>query len=116
MTFGILLFPYLEEFITKYDEEIALFFLFSSFIVSIVIFLFFLLIQSFKRWLPVDKEGENHLFIYLYYIIRLALLTTLVAYVWTIIDKYWILLSLIAIEVYGLWSNNEFHRNQKAES
>ncbi len=115
MTLGIILFPYLENIITKYSDELALTFLISIFLIKIFSILIFFIIQLIKKALLNEKKRENNLLENIHYLLRLVLLTIFVVYGLTIIEKLWVGLSLIAIETFGILTNNEFERNNKTE-
>ena len=115
MTLGIILFPYLENIITKYSDELTFTFLFSSFIITIVAVLIFFIIQLIKKALLNEKERGNNLLENIHYLLRLVLLTIFVAYGLTIFEKFWIGLILVLIEIFGMLTDNEFERNNKTE-
>lgn len=114
MTLGLILFPYIENIITKYSDEIIfLAFLFSSFVITII--LIFMILKLIKKTLLNDKERENNLLENTKYLLRLVLLTVFVAHGLSIFEKLWIGMILIAIEIFGILTDNEFERNNKTE-
>ncbi len=108
--FSIILFPYFEDFITKYSSELVLFFLFSSFVVLSISIIAALIIGIVKKLLFKKKETENNSFQNIFYVFRLLLVTIFALYSLTQIQIYWTGLILIFIEFIGVLSNNEFKK------
>lgn len=105
MTFGLILFPYLEKSLIKYTDQIVFFSLFSSIVTGVISLLTYNLIKMIKK-----KEDYNNLHENIHYIFRLILFVFFTTYGLTIFEKHWILLVLIGIEIYGILNNNEFER------
>ncbi|MDO3695223.1 hypothetical protein QVZ41_10240 [Wenyingzhuangia sp. chi5] len=111
ISLGIILFPYLENLITNYLDQIILGFVFSSIVVAILAIAIFFVIKKFMVRNKIRQE--SYLIDIIHFILRTILLTIFVIYLLTDMKLIWISLILIGIEVFGFLLNDEFKRNKK---
>ncbi|AXG69066.1 hypothetical protein KORDIASMS9_01285 [Kordia sp. SMS9] len=117
--FGILLFPYLEHFITYYSDQLSFFF---SFIVYASLLLIFFSIYFFLIRMPIFKkmDADNFVFNSIYFLMNLLFLTVIVITGLNILTPLWVFVILIGFEV-GEIIHEKFERqhnvdNEKSES
>lgn len=116
LVIGILLFPYCEDYVDTYSNEIALFMLFSSIIRYFFRLILKLLLGISIQWMFKDKLDVKLIFFFiidnLFFILLyiLVVLTTL-----SITHWYWALLILLILELIWYFSNREEEKLQEGE-
>jgi MFS family permease len=97
-TLGIVLFPYLNDFVIDYFGELSIFFAFASLILCAFMILLFTIVHKLTFYKKLNKNG--YFWKCTYQLLIIAMYTLFGVYLLTEIHAFWVCIVLIGIEAF----------------